>query len=221
MEFAPSQPVPIFPLPNVVLFPRTVIPLHVFELRYRTMVRDALSGQRMLTLAVLKPGWERDYHVSPPFHDLGCLARIETVEWLPNDCYDLQVVGLSRVRIGRLSREYPYRAARVAPLPQAPLSEDDPLVQLERRALVNACQRWAELPARPGEVVPAREFDAELPYETLVNSICTGLAADPEERLELLALDRLTDRGRRVREWVERRLRAKSPPAPPTGGEWN
>ena len=73
METAPTQPVPVFPLPTVVLFPHAVVPLHIFELRYRTMVRDALSGERVIALALLKPGWEREYHASPEFHALGCL----------------------------------------------------------------------------------------------------------------------------------------------------
>ena len=112
-----SRPVPVFPLPDVVLFPHARLPLHVFELRYRTLVRDALSGPRTLAIATLRPGWEGDYHGSPAFHDLGCLARFEQVEWLPNDCYDLKLVGVERVRFQRVAREFPYRACVVEPLP--------------------------------------------------------------------------------------------------------
>ena len=104
MENVPRQPVPVFPLPNVVLFPHAILPLHVFELRYRTMVRDALSGERLVALALLKPGWEGEYQGSPAFHELGCLARFEAVEWLPDDCYDLKVLGLSRVALGTVVR---------------------------------------------------------------------------------------------------------------------
>ena len=63
--------IPLFPLPGVVLFPGAEMRLHVFELRYRTMVRDALSGERLIALATLSPGWERDYEASPAFHSLG------------------------------------------------------------------------------------------------------------------------------------------------------
>jgi peroxiredoxin Q/BCP len=68
MDQAPRRPVPVFPLPGVVLFPGAEMRLHVFELRYRTMVRDALSGERLIALATLSPGWERDYEASPAFH---------------------------------------------------------------------------------------------------------------------------------------------------------
>src|SRR2546428_11540276 len=106
------------------------------------MVRDALSGERIIAVALLKPGWERDYYGSPEFHELGCLARFQEVEWLPNDCYDLKVVGISRVHFDRTVREFPYRAARVSLLPQEPYTEDDPLIQSEKRALVETFERW-------------------------------------------------------------------------------
>jgi len=75
VDLAPRQPVPVFPLPDLVLFPCAVVKLHVFELRYRAMVRDALSADRLIALALLLPGWERDYHGSPEYHPIGCLAR--------------------------------------------------------------------------------------------------------------------------------------------------
>jgi Lon protease-like protein len=220
VEFAPKNPVPVFPLPNVVLFPHTAIPLHIFELRYRTMIRESLSAERLLTLALLKPGWEDDYRGSPEFHSVGCLARIEDVQWLPNDCYDLKVVGLARVRIGRVAREYPYRSAPVELLPHAPLSEDDPLVALERRALIDACARWAKAQALPGETTPTPGLGEGLSYEALVNAACMGVPVSPAERLGLLLLDSLIERGQSVRQRIERRL-ALGSAGPPPGGERN
>jgi len=202
--------VPVFPLPGVVLFPHALLPLHIFELRYRTMVRDALSAERMIALALLKSGWEQDYQGSPEFHPLGCLARFEDVEWLPNDCYDLRVLGLARVRLDRQVREYPYRSARVRVLPQDPYTEDDPLVQVERGATTAVFQRLvAAAAALAGESAP-KPPGAELPYEALVNLLCMSLEVEGEEKLELLALDSVIERGRRVRERVERRLLERS-----------
>src|SRR5437667_452661 len=130
-----------FPLPGIGLFPHPTMPLHVIELRYRTMVRDALSEERMIALALLKSGWEQDYYGSPEFHPLGCLARFEEVEWLPNDCYDLKVQGVARVRFTRIVKEFPYRAARVEMLPQDPYTEDDPLIEMEKEALAATFER--------------------------------------------------------------------------------
>ena len=204
MPFEPKHPVPVFPLPGVVLFPGARLPLHVFELRYRTMVRDALSGERVIALALLLPGWERDYHGSPEFHPLACLARIDEVSWLPDDCYNLELLGLVRARLGRAVREFPYRAVRAQTLPQEPFSEDDALIQLERRALVEAGARLA----RSAEAVPeaAPVAGDGLGFEPLVNSLCMGLAADPAEKLALLGMDSVLDRARRARELIEQEL---------------
>jgi len=219
VQHTPKLPVPVFPLPNFVLFPRVLVPLHVFELRYRALVRDALAGERMIAMAVLRPGWERDYHFSPEFHPLGCLARFDDVEWLPNDCYNLQLRGLARVRFGRVSREYPYRSMRVEVLPQEPYSADDPLVLSEKHALLELCR--SAIPAPPGEpggsasTTPPWE---EMDYEGLVNAVCMAAAIEIEEKLKLLAMDSVIERGRRVREMAARQPR-RGPSAPPPAGE--
>lgn len=218
MSFEPKHPVPVFPLPGVVLFPGVQIPLHVFELRYRTMVREALSAERVIALALLAPGWERDYHGSPEFHPLGCLARFEEVQWLPDDCYDLRVLGLSRVRLGRVVREFPYRAVRAQVLPQEPLAEDDPLVTLERRALLEASARLARVAAP--ESGPAGAPRGDLAFEPLVNTVCMGLAVEAEEKLALLAMDSVIARARRARETIEAQLRQAARPGG-RGGERN
>jgi uncharacterized protein len=183
MEIEPRQPVPVVPLPDVVLFPHARGPLHVLELRYRAMIRDALAGERLIALALLKPGWENDYHGSPEFHELACLAKVEQVRWRPDDCYDLQVHGVARVRLGATVREHPYRAARVTVLPEEPYTEGDPLVQSERRALMDCCRRLG------------RTMRDDLPFAALVNGLCMVVPVAAEERLELLALDSVVQRG--------------------------
>ena len=216
MQVVPKQAVPIFPLPGVVLFPRTMLPLHVFELRYRTMVREALSAERLLVLALLKPGWEVDYHGSPEFFPLGCLARFEQVEWLPNDCYDIRVSGLCRVEIGRPVREYPYRAAPVRPRPQEPFGEDDPLIALERRALLDAFSRLVRVAG-----VEAEGLNETLAFEDAVNAACMALTLDDATRMALLDCDSLIERSRHVRALMEAHLRRRPPPATGEGGEAN
>src|SRR3954468_6275909 len=66
----------LFPLPNLVLFPHVIQPLHVFEPRYRQLMQDALDSDRLMALALLKPGWEEDYHQRPPVHPVVCIGRI-------------------------------------------------------------------------------------------------------------------------------------------------
>jgi Lon protease-like protein len=210
------QSVPVFALPDVVLFPHAPLPLHVFELRYRTMVRDVLSGGRMFALALLRSGWERDYKGNPPLHPLACLARIDQVEWLVNDCYDLTVTGTVRVELGRTVRDYPYRSMTVHAREQEPFSGDDPLVELEQRALVASVERFAE----HGTLHPAvaEALDPRIGYEQLVNRVAMHLDLTPFARLALLADDSVVRRGHRVRELLEEHLRR---PVRKGDGGWN
>ncbi len=208
MEHPAGSAVPVFPLPELVLFPSITVHLQVFELRYRTMVRDALSRDRTLALAVLIPGYELDYHGSPQFHPIGCLGRVERVEWLPDDRYDLRVVGTTRVRFVRIEREFPYRSATVELLPQHPYAEDDPLVQLDKRALLELHARLARLAEAQGGAVRRALPDAgdADTYECIVNRLSSVCGGSAEERLSLLAEDSVIARGRRVREALERAL---------------
>ena len=220
MSEAPRQPVPVFPLPELVLFPGAMVPLHVFELRYRTLVRDALSRDRTIALALLEPGFEIDYHGSPAFHPLGCLARFDEVEWLLDDRYNLKVVGTMRVRFERVISEFPYRSVRVEPLPQDPYDENDPLVGMEKRALLELYDRLRAL-----ALEASTEAAATLPvlaandrFERVVNTLCMYCGQGAAERMALLAENSLVERARRVRECLERvfgaaRGRRRAPPA--------
>lgn len=218
MEQVAKSAVPVFPLPEAVLFPGVAMPLHIFELRYRTMIRDVLSRDRTLALAVLTPGYELDYYGSPAYHPLGCLARIEEIEWLPNDRYDLRVVGTTRVRFGRVEREFPYRAVRVETLPQHPYAEDDPLIQMDKRVLLELHARLGQLAeAQGGEQAKQSmpQVDATDSYERIVNCLSTVCGRNADDRLALLAEDSVIERGRRVREVFERVLGTVSGARPP------
>lgn len=211
METARS--VPVFPLPGLVLFPHVVVPLRVFEHRYRTMVRDALAADRTIAMALLKPGWDADYAGSPEFHPLLCLARIEDAQWTPDDCYRLQVKGTERAATKRVTREFPYRAVTVEARPQHPLAEDDPLVLFERQTLAAHFARLAAALGRdPGET-------EGLPFEALVNMACTLAPIAPATKLALLDEDSVFERSVRLRECMEKR--AAQGPTPPDDIESN
>ena len=66
----------LFPLPNLVLFPEVMQPLHIFEPRYRQMTADALAGDRLIALGLLRPGWEADYDGKPAIYPVACLGRV-------------------------------------------------------------------------------------------------------------------------------------------------
>ena len=89
----------IFPLPQVTLFPGAVLPLHVFEPRYREMVKAALAGRRFIALARLKPGFERDYAGRPPVFEVCGVGAIESCSERSDGRFDLTLRGLARARI--------------------------------------------------------------------------------------------------------------------------
>lgn len=96
-----SGKVRLFPLPNLVMFPHVLQPLHVFEPRYREMVEESLVGDRLIAMAVLTPGWESDYEGRPPVHPTACLGRIASHQRLEDGRANLLLVGLKRVELMR------------------------------------------------------------------------------------------------------------------------
>src|SRR5215211_4426116 len=91
----------LFPLPNFVLFPCVIHPLHIFEPRYRQMTADALEGDRLIALVLPKLGYEADQSESPPVHPVACLGKIIADQKLEDGRYNLLLSGLSRVQIIR------------------------------------------------------------------------------------------------------------------------
>jgi uncharacterized protein len=113
----------LFPLPNLVLFPHVGQPLHVFEPRYRELLADALAGDRLIAMALLRPGWEQEYHNRPPIHGTVCVGLIRQEESLPDGRSNLLLQGVSRARIvEELDADKRYRVARVELCPDEPVA---------------------------------------------------------------------------------------------------
>jgi Lon protease-like protein len=91
--------VPLFPLSNVVAFPHSMLPLHIFESRYREMFGDALAGDQLIAMATLLPGYEIDYYSRPPVAPIICVGRIARYHQNDNGTYDFLLLGLQRARI--------------------------------------------------------------------------------------------------------------------------
>jgi Lon protease-like protein len=126
--------VPLFPLPNVVLFPRAVLPLHIFEERYKAMTADALNGDRLIAMALLQPGWEKCYYGRPQIDPVVCVGSIVSHERLADGNYNLLLQGQMRAR---LVQEIPdenrlYRIASLKPLGERPVMEIDLSAQRQR-----------------------------------------------------------------------------------------
>jgi uncharacterized protein len=126
--------VPIFALPNVVLFPGAVLPLHIFEERYKAMTRDALRSDKRVAMALLKPGWEKNYYQRPAIEPVVCVGRILAHEKLDDGTYNFLLQGEERARILCEVEGKPYREAQVQPLQETPVMEID--LSAERQRLI-------------------------------------------------------------------------------------
>jgi Lon protease-like protein len=128
--------VPLFPLPNVVLFPKSVQPLHIFEERYKVMTADALKGDRRVAMALLRPGWEKGYYARPAIEPVVCVGRILSAERLADGKYNILLQGVARavVSVERTDDLHPYRVARLHQLPETDVDETD-LLESRRRML--------------------------------------------------------------------------------------
>ena len=195
----------LFPLPDLVLFPSVVQPLHIFEPRYRQLMADALAGDRLIAMALLEPGWEKGYHKAPPIRPVVCLGRVLQEERLPDGRSNLLLQGLARARIlEELKTGKLYRSARVELLwdvaPASPQEEQELRRRLGRRLL----QSFAGQPTALTQL--RRLLDGDLALGPLCDIFAFALPLDVGLKQQLLEE---VDVGRRVR-----RLLAHLEPAP-------
>jgi len=104
LAFSPDQfsgQARIFALPNLVMFPHVMQALHIYETRYRAMLEEALEGDRLIALAVLAPGWEKNYEGRPTLRSTACLCRVATHQRTPEGTYNVLLLGVRRLRLVR------------------------------------------------------------------------------------------------------------------------
>ncbi len=191
---------PLFPLPNLVFFPETHLPLHVFEPRYRQLIADVNARDQRFGIVLLQPGWENDYFGSPPVYACGTMVRIEETMPLDDGRYNIVVSGETRFQIvNEVSRE-PYRTARVIARPQ---NEDDPAAAYAQRTwLADLSQQYLHyLPEQGG--VPETHSAG---LEALTNSIIMALNLDVVEKQRLLEIDDVTSRAEDVGTELQHRI---------------
>ncbi|HZP44196.1 MAG TPA: LON peptidase substrate-binding domain-containing protein [Candidatus Binataceae bacterium] len=170
--------IPLFPLPDFVLFPDVTVPLHIFEPRYRQMVHDASAGDGIIGMTMLKSNWERDYYAYPDVYEIGCAGRISALSRLSDGRYNLLLDSFGAFRIVRESRDHAYRTAEIEWLPSAMerLDEIDGLHRLLKEFIgASADTLWRSL-----------VDERKLTGAALVNYICFHLDIAPLEKQTLL-----------------------------------
>jgi uncharacterized protein len=187
---------PMFPLPNVVLLPNTFLPLHIFEPRYRALVRDALAGDRLIAMG-FQLGPDHDYDGPPPVAPIAGVGEIVLAQNLPDGRFNLVLRGRARVQIDReLPSEQPYRIVQASLLPDEQPSSVVDLLDAEASlraltiGLADALPEGGELLK---QVVAAQSTAA-----ALVDVVASTLIADSRVRQQLLETTDVTRRIARV-----------------------
>lgn len=187
--------IPIFPLPNAVLMPMSIIPLHVFEKRYRLMTRDSLASHRMIAIALLEPGYEPKYDtLEAPIHPVVCIGRILREERLEDGRYNFLLQGLDRAQIIQENKELSYRRARLQLMHPQPLQPEvertyrsELLRMLNEEPLLPLAKRggWMELFKCP-----------DLSFSDLVDVLAATVLRCPDDKQQFLGEPRVFERVR-------------------------
>jgi Lon protease-like protein len=194
--------IPLFPLPNVVLFPNVFLPLHIFEPRYREMVADALKGDRIIGMVLLKPGYEADYDGRPSVYSIGCAGVITHSQPLANGRYDIVLRGLEKFRISGEDTSRAYRIGQVDMLSEMVPAADVQSLRQQRQRLE------AVLAAAIERVRAEPRFPPSVPDEDLVNALAQYLELDSVEHQALLECDGVLARCRALIELIEMKIHA-------------
>jgi Lon protease-like protein len=193
--------IPLFPLPNVVLFPYMPLPLHVFEPRYRAMVRDALQGPRLVGMVLLRGDWRSEYGARPPIFTTGTVGQIVHVDELADGRFNIVLRGTREFTIAdELPARALYREARVRWREEP----SDPLPEASREAILTLVHRYL---SRVGRTPTSpRALDRDVGGIAFVNFLAQHLDLEPVEKQALLEETSTAGRGRRLIEVLEFRL---------------
>jgi Lon protease-like protein len=177
----------LFPLPGVVHFPHVVLPLHIFEPRYRQMTQDALAGDKLITIVQLQPGADPLAPGRPPLEPVGCLGRILQHERLPDGRFNLLLLGRKRVRlVEELDSATLSRQSRVEILEDIP--PDDP-ANTRRAELLRLFRDAARIDPEFDELLRR-----DLPPGVLTDLLAHAIGLPPSLKQALLAEPRVESR---------------------------
>ena len=194
--------IPLFPLPNVVLFPNVFLPLHIFEPRYRAMTADALKGDRIIGMVLLRPGHETNYEGRPTVYDVGCAGVITHSQALADGRYDIVLRGIEKFRITSEDLTRPYRIGHVEAIAEAISPEEAQPLRHQRQRLE------AVLAAAVERVRAEPKFPPSVPDEDLVNALAQYLDLEVLEHQALLECNGVLARCRALIDLLEMKIHA-------------
>jgi len=217
-SIAPSNLVPLFALPNVVLFPRAILPLHIFEERYKAMTADALAGNKLVAMALLKTGWEKEYYGRPAIEPVVCVGTILSSEKLADGKYNFLLQGVCRASLLHEAGGKPYRRAELAAIDQTHVLEID--LAEQRQRLIELFSDSA-LAATPAGKQFRQMLSSPLSTADIIDIAAFNLLEDVQLKQSLLADGNVRRRVDRAIEALETLQRALASVPPPGEQNWN
>lgn len=193
--------IPIFALPTGVFFPKTYLPLHIFEPRYREMVADTAREGQCIGMVLLKEGWEVDYYGNPAIYPIGCVGRLLNVQMLSDGRSNILLQGLERFEIQEQFLDRSYRRARIALKPHSGERVLDPLLKTH---VLGHLQQYVR--TRDNSHVWQEFLGQGVNDETLVHTISSHVDCTPLEKQFLLESESVTMQARRLADLLQFKL---------------
>ncbi len=230
-----SRAMPVFPLDSVVVLPQQVLPLHIFEPRYRQMVDKALDGVGQIAMGTFQGNrWKQEYHANPPLRPAVCVGQIVQHEKLDDGRYNILLQGVCRARVvDELlpDGERLFREAVLEPVGVEPEDDADDRAQADAEDL----REWIQDELEDGPLTKLVVADQvkryveneEVPTPALLELVSFAMLTDPETRYRLLEEGRLARRCKLIRAGLGdlasliRRADGQNPDDWPKGLSWN
>jgi ATP-dependent Lon protease len=191
------EDLPLFPLPQVVLFPGALMPLHIFEPRYRAMIRDVIDGHKVLGVVQIVDPDERDAHGHPKIARVAGVGVLVDYAELPSGRFNILIRGRARVELEERPFVPPYRRAKAKILP----SIREAVSPSDIAALISSATSFATL-VRERD----KNFDFRLPRDgdagTLSDHCAAHLLIDGRDRQRALEATNVVERVRIVTETI-------------------
>jgi len=190
--------IPLFPLENVVLLPDAVVPLHVFEPRYRQLTADALAGDRRIGMVAVRPEHAHEMAGDPPVYGVGCAGVVAEHQRLADGRYHILLHGVHRFRIlSELPREGErlYRIAETEALPEE--MGDAPRAGRLRDQVIDLLQRLAERTLGVDREIDTAQL-RRLELARFANAVCQSVGLPAREKQALLEAPSVAERLERL-----------------------
>ncbi len=223
-----GKPMPIFPLASLAMLPQQVVPLHIFEPRYRQMVEHVLDGAGQIALGVFDGSrWEQEYHGNPPLRPYVCIGQLVQHEKLPDGRYNILLHGICRARINELlmpDEQHEYRRAVLEPV--GVQNDEDELLPVRDR-LESALSAGPLKQMAAADPVLEYIRNEEVPTSAVLELISFTMLSDAEIRYRLLAEADASKRARLVERELSdissliERAADQHPERWPKGCSWN